>query len=418
MAVLGFCLRSEMGRAEIMGVMGADDFYRVSHQQIWRGLAAMTARGLQVDVVTLFDFVAQDKIDFPAEYLVELWDAAPVLMPKDHLEIVLKASVRRHYATGLHELARRLSKEWMTEIEVEEEIEKFQLEMKVRRRTGLLGTGQAVDQEFAALDARQQGKALGLSYGFEQLDSHTGGMHRKELIVVAARPSVGKSMFAMHAALRVAEVGGGVLLCSMEQSAAEFMERVLSFKTKISSLKFRTASFSNLEKDAIVDAGDRMRSMNLEFDEAPSQTVARIVSQARLKKIKGRLDLVVIDYLGLIEPEDKRMHRSQQIGEITRRLKIAATELDVPVMLVSQLNRDADERAPKLSDLRESGNIEQDADAVLLLHRPQEPGPHDATQNLELHIGKQRHGPVARIKLIHHRQWYGLEEPADTTPLF
>lgn len=411
--VVGYALRYADGRVDLLMHVHVEDFHHYAHRIVWEAVGKLVAAGAVVDAVTMADFLNSRKTLEDAggsAYLVDLWESAPAASPAAYVKIVRANGANRHYREALAAVLGQLETEMLEEEEVEEVVERLQMQLRLRRQTKLMTMTRAGQMEFEELDQRAGGARLGLTYGFPRLDGYTGGMHRKELIIVAARPSVGKSMFAMHAAIRVAEVGGGVLMCSIEQSAAEFAERVFALKSRMSSLKFRTADFSEYERDGLQGIQDSFSKWNLDIDDHPYQNVARILSQARLKRMRSRLDLVIIDYLGLIEPEDRRQPRAMQIGDITRRLKMAAAELDVPIMLVSQLNRDADERVPRLSDLRESGSIEQDADCVLMLHRSADPDSQSMTQDIELHIGKQRHGPVAKVKLIHSRQFYGLAE--------
>ena len=234
-------------------------------------------------------------------------------------------------------------------------------------------------------------------------------MQNSELIIVAARPSVGKTSFALNVVRHVVvEERLPVLFVSLEQARVELAERLLCCQARVDSHRLRKGHLNSDEIDKLFEAGDVLSKASLFIDDTPGQNMLRIAANARRLKLRHELRLVVIDYLQLIDPDDKRDSRQEQVAAISRRLKFLARELEVPVMALAQVNRSSEDRQdhrPRLSDLRESGALEQDADTVILLHRPDyhEPGQHEGM--VEVIVGKQRNGPTGDVTLMYEKQY-------------
>lgn len=235
----------------------------------------------------------------------------------------------------------------------------------------------------------------GVPTGLTGLDNLTAGLHPGELVVLAARPSVGKTAVAVSIARNVADCSGPVLFSSIEQADHELATRLLVAASGVQGGLVRHGTLSRETfSGVLVPWADRVGRTPLHIDSAPSQDVLRVASNARRLKRRVGLKLVVVDYLQLLTPEDKSVPRHEQVAETSRRLKALARELEVPVLALAQLNREVEgrqDKKPRLSDLRESGQVEQDADVVVLMHRADEEGPKVA---LELNVAKQRNGPV------------------------
>ena len=255
------------------------------------------------------------------------------------------------------------------------------------------------------LEKRMSGKSTqGLTVGFHGIDKLFGGLRPGQVVVIAARPSVGKSAWAINAASSmVMQQGLTVFFVSMEMTRLEISVRLLSAEAKVAANEindgFKGLPLADVEmaRDSILQAASRLQTANLFIDETPSQTVRAIAANAKRIKRKHGLDALFIDYLQLIEPEDRRVHREQQVAIISRKIKVLAKELNIPIVLVAQANRQSEkreEKRPQLSDLRESGAIEADADIVGFLHRD------DATPNeVEFIIRKNRSGTTGTVKL-------------------
>ena len=265
-----------------------------------------------------------------------------------------------------------------------------------------------------------RGELAGLSSGFVDLDKMTFGLHGQEMIILAARPSMGKTSLAMNIAEAVAlpekpgADGAGVLIFSLEMSAEQLAMRLLTSRAKVSSQRLREGFVNKEEQQALAQAAKELKNARMWIDDSGQVTINQLRAKARrIWARNDKMGLIVIDYLQLLAGTDPKIQREQQISEISRGLKTLAKELNVPVIVLSQLNRDSEKekRQPKLSDLRESGSIEQDADVVLLLARPKDVGDEFsvAADTADLIIAKQRNGPVGDLKLNFRKEYTRFE---------
>jgi len=244
----------------------------------------------------------------------------------------------------------------------------------------------------------------------------TAGFQNSELIILAARPSVGKTAMALNIVRHViVEEQLPVLFVSLEQTRIELAERLLAAQARVDSHKLRKGHLSGDDIGKLHSAGDVLRNANLFIDDSPAQGMLRIAANARRLKIRSGIRLVVIDYLQLIDPENRRDPRQEQVAQISRRLKHLARELEIPVVALAQVNRTSEDRQdhrPRLADLRESGSIEQDADTCLMLHRP---GRFDGSLEdniIEVIVAKQRNGPTGEVTLAYLKQYMRFENYA------
>jgi replicative DNA helicase len=240
------------------------------------------------------------------------------------------------------------------------------------------------------------------------------------MIIIAARPSVGKTAFALGLTRNVIiDEKEPVFFVSLEQSRLELAERMLCSQARVDSHRLRKGSLTAEDMDKLIEAGGILRNAKLFIDDSPTQSMLRISANARRLRHRQGIKLVVIDYLQLIEPDNRRDPRQEQVAQISRRIKALARELEIPVIALAQVNRSSEDRQdhrPRLSDLRESGSIEQDADTVLMLHRPDryEPGQHESV--LEVIVAKQRNGPTGEITLAYIKQYMRYEDFQPGTP--
>jgi replicative DNA helicase len=264
--------------------------------------------------------------------------------------------------------------------------------------------------EMERIDARLRGEHIqdGIDTDFVDLDRLCGGLHNGELVILAARPSMGKTAFALNIAENVAVKGHvPVLFVSLEMSSSELGRRLLSSHAKVNGHRFRSDSLTNEDIQKLLAASGALSSAPLVVDATPSRTVSEIAAVARRMKRRQGLGLVAIDYLQLIEPDNPKDNRQEQVARIARRLKHLARELRVPVLCLAQLNRQAEEgrgNKPRLSHLRESGAIEQDADVVMFVHREEyyADGEEERARvagEAEIIVAKQRNGPTGEVKL-------------------
>jgi replicative DNA helicase len=278
----------------------------------------------------------------------------------------------------------------------------------------------ALNEAYTRIDQRagrtDPNAISGVASGFIDLDQLTAGFQNSELIILAARPSVGKTAMALNIVRHViVEEQMPVLFVSLEQTRIELAERLLAAQARVDSHKLRKGHLSGDDIGKLHGAGDVLRNAQLYIDDSPSQGMLRIMANARRLKIRNGIRLVVIDYLQLIDPENRRDPRQEQVAQISRRLKHLARELEIPVMALAQVNRSSEDRTdhrPRLADLRESGSIEQDADTCLMLHRP---GRFDGSQEdniIEVIVAKQRNGPTGEVTLAYLKQYMRFENYA------
>lgn len=255
----------------------------------------------------------------------------------------------------------------------------------------------------------KKGELTGVASGFHDLDKMTFGFQRQEMIILAARPSMGKTSFALniadHAALPKTGESAATLIFSLEMSAAQLALRMLCSRARVNMKRLREGLLAKngSEQQELLKAADALSKAPIYIDDSSSLSIMQLRAKARRVHARRKLGFIIVDYLQLMSPSDSSAPREQQVAEASRGLKALAKELDVPVLVLSQLNRSSekDNRAPRLSDLRESGSIEQDADVVLMLARPKDADEkfQTAADSAELIVAKQRNGPVGEMKL-------------------
>jgi replicative DNA helicase len=420
-SVLGSMVRDNLCIADVLQVLREDDFYTDAHRKVFAAAVALWDAGGPVDPVTLAEELKRrghlEDVGH-APYLAQLWDAAPTAANVLYYAAIVrdKALVRGliHAST---EILRDAYDQVAPPREMLEAAERKILEVA---QMGVRGTAVplpvAVDRTRERIDARVRNRqGAGVPTGFIDLDRLTGGLQPGELVLVGARPSVGKTSFGLALAHNIAvDRQTPVFFASMEQSAEELVERLACMAGQVDSHSLRSGRPSPRELEVVGEALELLEQRQVFIDDGPVQSVLRIAANARRLKARHGVRAVFIDYLGLIEPEDRRVSRNEQIGAITRRLKHLARELQVPVVALAQLNREVEHRKderPKLSDLRDSGSQEQDADTVILLHRPA-----SSTATLDLIVAKQRNGPTGELTLTFQREFYRFDNHAPDLP--
>jgi replicative DNA helicase len=406
-SVLGSMLRENSVIDDVVQIIKTESyFYQDAHQRIFKAANELHDKGHPVDLVTLANKLQEEKqIEDVGgyAYLGDLWDAAPTAANAEYYARIVreKALVR-----GLIQECTGILHDAYDQSSPADELlgvaEQKVLAIAEQGTTGSIYTlADALHEAYDRIDARHQGENLGTSgipTGFADLDEKTAGLQPSELIIVAARPSVGKTAFALNMARHMAvKERVPIFFVSLEMSRIELVERLLCSEAEVDSHKLRTGRLSAVDMDKIIKVGGIMSNCNLFFDDTPGQSMLRISANARRLKQKEQIKVVMIDYLQLIEPDNRREPRQEQVANISRRLKHLARELKIPVVALAQVNRSSEDRQdhkPRLSDLRESGSIEQDADTVMLLHRPE-----DNEGAIEVNVAKQRNGPTGEITL-------------------
>jgi replicative DNA helicase len=421
-AVLGAALRDNSTIDDVTPLIAAEDFYADAHRRIFAAILALHAESKPADLVTLADELRRrgDAADVGGcPVLGELWDACPA--PGNaayHAGIVRCKAVLRRLALAGEHIAQEAYAPTGT---ADDAVEMAEREVFAIAEAALGGEAttadRLVDELYDYVDAchSEGGNSGCVPTGFLDLDTKTGGLHAGALVLLAARPSVGKTALGVGIAQRLVLAGRPVFFASLEQTRRELVERMACSMARVDSHKLRKGL---LDPDALTrlrQAGDQIRRAPLVVDDAARQGVLRIAAAARRMKRRRGLAAVVIDYLQLIEPSDRRAQRYEQVGDISRRLKAMAKELAVPVVALCQLNRASEDRAggrPRLADLRESGSLEMDADTVILMHRPEE-----NSSVIELDVAKQRNGPRGTVRLGYLPQWTRFEDYDASHPL-
>mgnify|MGYP005772913567 CR=1 FL=1 len=412
-AVLGSMLVDKDAVFEAMEVLKEDDFYREDHKSIYSAISTLCSRGEPIDIITVkSELELQGKLEKigGVEYLVDLPEKVPTIANiQKYVKIVEEKSILRNLIKASNEIT-TMGYEQTEEVEtIMEQAEKkiFDL-MQKKNQKGytllkdvLIGTFSELEQLY-----NQKESITGVPTGFIDLDRITAGLHKSDLVLVAARPAMGKSAFANSIAVNAAlKHNVPVVIFNLEMSKEQVGSRILCSEAMVESNKVRTGSLSEEEWVKLATAVAPLSEAPIYIDDTAGISVAEIRAKCRKLKLEKNIGLVVIDYLQLIQASGKKnLNREQEISEISRALKILAKELEVPVIALSQLSRAPEQRTdhrPMLSDLRESGAIEQDADIVMFLYRDDYYNPETENKNVaEVIIAKHRAGATGTVELL------------------
>ncbi len=396
------------GAAELLA---RDDFYREGHRRIFEAMGNLVERSQPIDLVTLKDELARTQALEAvggAPYLASLVDGVPrITNVGDWCRIIKEKAVLRNLIHASNRIAQAAYEAEDEPSQILDQAEKAIFEIAERRiRHGFVGIRDIVKESFRTIDqlAQSKGNATGVPTGFVDLDERTSGLQRGDLVIVAARPSMGKTSLclniAQHASLKAGETVG---LFSLEMSKEQLVLRMLCSDARVNSHKLRTGSLGEKDWARLAKAYADLSSSKIFIDDSASGTPLEVRAKCRRLKAEHGLGLVIIDYLQLMSSGGRVENRQQEVAQISRSLKGLAKELSVPVVALSQLSRAPEARTdkrPQLSDLRESGGLEQDADVVMFIYREEEHKPTPENQGIaEIIIGKQRNGPTGSVKL-------------------
>jgi replicative DNA helicase len=415
-AVLGGLMLAPGALDNVADRLAEDDFYRKDHRLIWRAINELANKGMPCDAVTLGDWFESNglaEMVGGAGYLIELANSTPSAANiAAYAEIVREKSVLRQLidaGTSITEDGYRPEGKSVHEVLESAEQRVFHIaESGARGKKDSVSMREAVKDAFKLLTERYQnrGQLTGVSTGFTDLDELTSGLQPSDLIIVAARPSMGKTAFALNIA-ETAALGSkkAVVVFSMEMSSSQLAFRLISSVGRIHQQHLRNGTLEEEDWPRVSNAIALLSDAKIFIDDTPSLSPVELRSRARrLHREHGGLGLIVIDYLQLMQvPGRKNENRNNEIAEISRSLKGLAKELNVPVIALSQLNRSLEQRAdkrPMMSDLRESGAIEQDADVIMFIYRDEYYNKESQDKGIaEIIIGKQRNGPTDTCKL-------------------
>jgi replicative DNA helicase len=426
-ALLGALLVDDKALPLVQGIIDSDDFYVEAHRAIFEAMKDLSARTVTIDSVTLAETLkARGQFDRVggAAYLDQLIDVVPVSAHvEEHAQLIREKAIVRKLILACSQVVSNSFEDYGDVDSFLDQSEQsiFQVSQQ-RYRSETTHIRHTVKEIFARLDALSQSsrEVIGVPTGFRQLDSVTAGLQPSDLIIVAGRPSVGKTSFCLNLLAHAAGPGKvPVAFFSLEMSRESVVQRILASEAGISATKLRTGH--KLTQDdwmRLMVAADRVNKIDMYLDDSPALSVAQLRSRVRRLDIEHDIGLVAVDYLQLMRPVRPYESREREIAEISRSLKALAKELAIPVIALSQLSREVEkrERKPVLADLRESGAIEQDADIVMFLHDPNPKDDGQVLRQIELIVAKHRSGPTANIPLVFSGQFTRFATPTDETP--
>ncbi|PZE19067.1 replicative DNA helicase [Paenibacillus xerothermodurans] len=410
-AVLGAILLDSDSLVTAMERISHDDFYRTSHQLIFEAMIELAEENEPIDLITLTARL-QNKQQLEEiggiKYLSELANAVPTAANIDYYsQIVEEKSMLRRLIRAATNIVTEGYASTDDVGDLLSDAEKRILEISQRRsNSGFIAIRDVLMEVFDKVEFlyNNKGGTTGVKSGFLDLDKMTSGFQRSDLIIVAARPSVGKTAFALNIAQNVGvREKETVAIFSLEMGAAQLVQRMICAEANVDAGRMRTGFLEQDDWEKLTMAIGALSEANIYIDDSPSVTVADIRAKCRRLKQEKGLGMILIDYLQLIHGRGKGDNRQQEVSEISRTLKQIARELDVPVIALSQLSRGVEQRQdkrPMMSDLRESGSIEQDADIVAFLYRDDYYDKESEKKNIiEIIIAKQRNGPVGTVEL-------------------
>jgi len=431
-SVLGGMLLDNQAIHQVLETLDGDDFYSSAHKRIFQSIIDLTDRNEPADLITLSSLLKdRSQLDAVggAAYVGSLVDAVPSAANISYYsKIVKEKSVLRKLISATTGILSRTYED-ATDIDGiidEAEYAIFQIsENKIRQSFSPIR--EIIKDSFRTIERLFEKKSLitGVSTGFEELDRMTSGFQRSDLIIIAGRPSMGKTAFALNIAQHASiEMDVPVAVFSLEMSKEQLAMRMLSSEARVDAQRLRKGFLGETDWPRLTTAAGALSEAKLFIDDTAAITVLEMKAKARRLKAERGLGLVVLDYLQLMRGRDQSPSREQEISEISRSLKALAKELSVPVVALSQLNRQVEarsDRRPQMADLRESGAIEQDADVILFIYRDEvynrsEDNPEKGIA--EIIIGKQRNGPTGKIKLAFLKEFTRFENLAQIREVY
>ncbi len=411
---------------DIIEILSAEDFYKSSHQKIFSAMLELFAKSDPIDLVTLANILRQqDRLDEigGATYLARLVDTVPIAVNAQHYARIIhdKACLRR-LINKSNEIIRQCFEDRGDVDELIDFAEKSIFEISENKnKHAFYPISEIISKNIDTLEEREGNKGLltGVETGFSRFDSLTSGLQKSDIIILAARPSMGKTALALNIARNVAVNSNiPVAIFSLEMSKEQLSMRLLCAEARIDSHRLKGGFFSRDDWNRLTEAAGVLSEAPIYIDDSPDISATSIRAKARRLMIDKGLGLVIVDYIQLMKSSFSKERRDLEISEISRSLKALAKEVDVPVLALSQLNRKLEERTdkrPQLSDLRESGALEQDADVVAFIYRDEVYNKDENNPNrgkAELIISKQRNGPIGWVPLTFLTSYTRFENPA------
>lgn len=414
-SVLGSILLDKEAMISVSETLVPEDFYKEAHKVIYESMLKLYNSQSEIDLITLTDELRdQGYLDDIGGivYITSLSTVVPTTSNiKYYVNIVKEKSISRQLISAANDII-NLGYDGSAKVEyVLENAEKKIFDISQERATNdFQPINQVISEALSMLEKLYEEKndVTGLTTGFRDLNKKINGLQRSDLLLIAARPAMGKTAFALNLVQNAALKGdASVAVFSLEMSKEQLVQRMIASQSTVELKKIKTGTLADNDWPRITDGMAILSGAKIHIDDTPGIKISELRSKCRKLKIEKGLDLVLIDYLQLMEGEGQNESRQQEIAKISRSLKILAKELDCPVVALSQLSRAPEQRAdhrPMLSDLRESGSIEQDADIVMFLYRDEYYNPDTEKKNIgEVIVAKNRHGETGTVELV----WFG-----------
>ena len=413
--VLASCMIDHIAVEKVVNLLSYDDFYYEANKEIYDSIKQIHMQNIPVDAVTVFEELKKrGKIDYVGgfEYLATLTEN--IITSKNveaYCNIIREKSTLRKLISASQEI---IEKGYKEDDDVQKIIELAEQRIFSISQNRSINSFSEIKEilmtVFNQLEERAKsgGGITGLTTGYTDLDRMTSGLQKSDLILLAARPSMGKTALALNIAMNVVKNGASVALFSLEMSKEQYVQRIISQESMVDSTKLRTGSLDDDDWTRLINTMSLISNCKIYIDDTPSVSLFEMMSKCRRLKIEKGLDLIVVDYLQLMSDGGRTDNRQQEISNISRGLKALARELNCPVLALSQLSRAPELRndhRPVMSDLRESGAIEQDADVVMMLYRDEYYNKEESERKgiTDVIITKQRNGPVGTVELA----WIG-----------
>ena len=425
-SVLGGILLDNEAINRVLELLTPEDFYRETHRKIFRAMIVLSDRTEPVDLITLSDFLkARGELEAVGgtSYLASLADLVPTAANISYYaRIVREKAILRHLITAATEIATRGFEERGNVDEFLDMAEKVIFDISEKKiKSSFVMVGDIIKDSIKTVERLYERKEMvtGVPTGFKDLDQLTAGLQPSELIIIAGRPSMGKTAFALNIATNAAlNAGIGVALFSLEMAKEQLVLRMLCSEARVDNSKVRAGYLGERDFPKLVMAAGKLAEAPIYIDDTPAISVLELRAKARrlVRDRERKVGLIVVDYLQLMRGVGSANNREQEISEISRSLKALAKELNVPVIGISQLNRQVESRKPPkpiLADLRESGAIEQDADVIGFVYREVVYNENTDDPNVaEIIVSKQRNGPIGTVRLAFFKEYTRFEDLA------
>ncbi|HEY6368209.1 MAG TPA: replicative DNA helicase [Candidatus Binatia bacterium] len=421
-SVLGGILLENDAVNIVLELLRPEDFYRESHRKVFRAMIELTDRSEPVDLITLSEYLkSRGELDTVggSAYLASLADFVPTAANiAYYARIVREKSILRSLIRTATDIATRGYEEQGNVEEFLDTAEKVIFDISEKKiKASFVAVGDMIKDTLKTVERLYERKEMvtGVPTGYEDLDKLTAGLQPSDLIIVAGRPSMGKTAFSLNVAANAAFAGVGVAVFSLEMAKEQLVLRMLCSEARVNNSKVRSGYLAERDFPKLANAAGRLHEALIYIDDTPAISVLELRAKARrlVRDRTKKVGLIVIDYLQLMRGMGGASNREQEISEISRSLKALAKELVVPVIAISQLNRrveDRGDRRPMMSDLRESGAIEQDADVIMFIYRDEVYNQNSEEKGkAEIIVAKQRNGPIDTVELTFLNEFMRFE---------